>query len=391
MDAQRGLVFLAASFGIAWISIAMVAAPGPAAWVTLSGDEGAAGAFFALFSLSSAAGAFLGGRAMDRWGRRRALAAAHVGAAIGFAVAGVALGRGSLALFAAGTALLASCIGALSLTRLAAAELFAPGERARAVARVQLAATVGAIGGPLLLLVVAPHLLWFTAPPLFLLAAALVARAPEPQQETAGVTSARAGRIALLPFAAGFAALACAQGAMVTVMGVTGVELLHAGHARSTTSLVMALHFAGMFAFSLVAGRSADRAGRRATILAGIVVLALGGLSVAFAPGAVGLALGLLLIGLGWSFAYIGGTTLLTDVLPPGRRARTLGFVDFSTALFAALASFGGGLWYAERGITGLGLAAIALVALPAVLVLGLQHPLQSASAGVERSADGKA
>lgn len=146
-----------------------------------------------------------------------------------------------------------------------------------------------------------------------------------------------------------------------------------------------------MFAFSLVSGKSADRAGRRATILVGIAVLAMGGLSVALAPGAVGLAVGLLLVGLGWSFAYIGGTALLTDVLPPARRARTLGFVDFSTALFAALASFGGGLWYAERGISGLGLAAVALVALPAVLAMGLQHPPQSVSAGVEPSPDGKA
>ena len=363
----------------------MTAAPGPAAWVALSGDAADAGLFFATFSLASAAGSFLGGRLMDRAGRRVVLAGAHLGAGLGFALAGVSLANRALLPFVASTALFAACLGTLNLTRLAAAELFAPHERARAVARVQVAATVGAVGGPLVLLFVAPHLLWFVAPPLFLVGAALVSRAPEPARALPGAPTGPDARIPALAVAAGVAALVCAQGAMVAVMGVTGVELAHAGHARSTTSLVMALHFTGMFAFSLLAGRAADRAGRRPTILGGVAVLALGGLTIALIPGAVGLALGLLLIGIGWSFSYIGGTTLLTDVLPPARRARSLGLIDFTTALLAAGASFAGGIWYAQRGIAGLGLAAIAVVALPAVLALVLRAPKTHARAPAPR------
>ena len=199
---------------------------------------------------------------------------------------------------------------------------------------------------------------------------------PAPGPATAELRPASAERIPAAPVALAVIALVCAQGAMVTIMGVTGVELAHAGHGGVATAFVMSLHFLGMFGLSLVVGRIAGRIGRALTILAGTIVIAVGGLGVAFAPGAVGLAAGLFLVGLGWSFAYIGGTVLLTDILPAARRARTVGLVDLANSLLSAIASFAGGLWYAERGMTGLGLAAVALVAIPAmVATIRLRQP----------------
>lgn len=388
--ARRALARLSASFGLAWVAIAMTAAPGPVAWVALSGDPADAGLFFALFSLSSAVGAAAAGRAMDRLGRRPVLVAAHLLAAAGFAAAGFAYAVGSLGLFAVGTVALASGVGAIYLTRLAAGEMFAPAHRARAVARVQVSATLGALLGPLLLVGSGPlgavlgrdpvGLVWFLAPPLLGLAALLVARAPEPRAlahvdaAPAPAASAPARRLPALPMTAGIAALVCAQAAMVMVMGVTGVALHHAGHGAGPTGLVMAFHFVGMFGLSLLVGRFADRAGRRRAILLGLAVLAVGGVGVALAGGVFGLGVGLLLVGLGWSFAYIGGTVVLADVVPAARRARVVGLVDFSTAILAAVASFAGGWWYAQRGLSGLGLAAVALVALPLVLALPLRE-----------------
>lgn len=379
------------SFGLAWIAIAMTAAPGPAAWVALSGNSDDAGLFFATFSLAVAAGAALGGRLMDRFGRRPVLAAAHVTAAAGFALAGASFMRGTLAPFIAGTALLALGIGVIYLTRVAAAEMFPPRERARAVGRVQVTATIGAVMGPLLLLASDPiarlvgtpatHMVWYFAPPLLLASAALVLLGPEPLKLAhhaaaaatgPGLAPPRAPRIALV---AGIAALAGAQAAMIAVMGVTGVALHDAGHTAAVTSLTMAAHFLGMFGLSPLVGKFADRAGRRLTIAAGVALLLVGSASVSFVAGAVGLIVGLLLIGLGWSFAYIGGTVLLSDVVPTSRRARVIGLTDFGTAILAAGAAFGAGWWYAARGLPGLGLAAIVLVIAPAVLVALLREP----------------
>lgn len=372
--------------GLAWVSIAMIAAPGPAAWVALSGDDGDAGLFFAVFSLSSAAGAALGGRAIDRFGRRRALAGAHVLTAAGFAGAGLSYVSGALLPFAVSTAALALGVGASFLTRVVAAGLFPPAGRARAVAVIQVSATFGAILGPLLLVLSDPlasalgrsadGFVWFLAPPLYLACAALVALAPDAPADTTPPTGAPhdATRTPRRPFAAGVVTLVCAQGAMVAVMGVAGAALHAADHSTTTTGLVMVAHFLGMFALSLVVGRVAHTAGRRPTILGGSALLAAGGAIVAVVHGPWGLAGGLFLIGLGWSFAYIGGTVLLTDVVPAARRASVIGMVDLATALGAAAASFGGGWWYGRAGLEGLGRVAIAVVLVPVAFAMALRE-----------------
>lgn len=398
IDAKRALARLSASFGLAWVAIAMVAAPGPSAWVALSGDDADAGLFFALFGVASALGALLGGRALERWGYR-ALVAAHLFAGVGSAAAGVAFARGSLVAFAGATSVLGFGVGAIALTRIAAAGLFPAEARGRAVARVAVSATVGAVSGPFVLLALptlgdalgrpAEGLVWFLMPPLLVVAALLTlsARAPHaagPRVMPGGSEHApRAAPDKRIPFhtaAAAVLALVCAQAAMVSVMGVTGVHLSHT-QSDLTTSVTMAMHFAGMFALSLLVGRFADARGRRAAILVGTALLAIGGLAVAFVGGAPGLAGGLLLVGLGWSFSYIGGTVLMTDVVPEDRRARFSGSVDFATALLAAAASFAAGHWYAKRGITGLGLAAVALVTIPLLLAFTLRPKPEDAPA----------
>lgn len=380
--ATRALALLASSFGLAWVAIAMTAAPGPAAWVQLSGDTRDSGHYFATFSLSAAAGVGLAGRFMDRVGRRPVLIAAHLVAAAGYAGAGLSYAAGALLPFAACTAALAAALGAVSLTRLAAGEMFPPERRARAVGNVQVAATFGAVLGPLLLVVAAfapapDRLVWFLAPPALLAAAALVWAAPEPMRlahKAAGPAPRLDAPILRRPLAAGVVALACAQAGMVAVMGVAGVALDDHGYPPSATGLVMAAHFLGMFALSPVVGMIADRFGRRNTIVAGLALLAAGGATVALVPGAGGLAVGLLLIGLGWSFAYIGGTVLVTDAVPAARRARVLGLSDLSTALLAAGTAIAGGAWYHARGLEGLGLVAVAAAAVPLVLALMLKE-----------------
>lgn len=392
MDPRGSLLRLSWTFGITWLCVTMVAAPGPAAWVALSGSSAQAGAYFGINALAGAVGAALGGRAMDRWGRRPVLVGAHLQAALGFAVAGLAYVMGSLVFFAIGTALSSSSLGVIYLTRLAAAELAAPSERARTVARVQVSAAVAAVAGPFVLVPIAfgvaplglapDPILWAIASAAFLIAATVVsgAHALRGPSLARSIAPASDARIPWLPFAAGMAALVCAQAAMVTVMGVTGVHLRHQ-YGGTTTALVMASHFLGMFGLSLVVGRLADRAGRAATIVAGLGLLAVGGIVVALLEGRWGLGAGLLLVGLGWSFAYIAGTVLLTDVVPAERRGRTLGAVDFTTAILTASASFAGGAWYAREGISGLGLASAALAALPIVLVLFARRPSGAATA----------
>jgi MFS family permease len=289
--------------------------------------------------------------------------------------------------------ILAACFGAAGLTRLAAAEMFAPAERGRGVAWVQIAAIFGAVVGPLLLLLSEPlgrvlgraplDLVWFLAPPFLLLAALLVSMAAEPRSIAAAVSMPASG---IAPAAvldspplivAATVSLAASQASMAAVMGVAGAAVTHAGHGVPVLSSIMLMHFVGMFALSRVVGGFADRVGRRQTILIGLGLLAVGGAIVALIPGAAGFGTGLLLVGFGWSFAFIGSTVLLTDATAPEHRARVVGRADLTAQLSAAVIATGGGWWFASRGLAGLGILAIVVAATPVLLLTRLRSQPQ--------------
>ena len=79
----------------------------------------------------------------------------------------------------------------------------------------------------------------------------------------------------------------------------------------------------------------------------------------------VSFAIGLALVGFGWSFGFIGSTVLLADAAPPARRARIVGRADLTAQLSSAAIAVSGGWWFASRGVSGLGVLAIAVAILP--------------------------
>ena len=385
---HQTLVRLGSAYALAWATTSMAVGAGSAALVSLTGNLSNAGLYVALFNVCAAGGAALGGRAMDRYGRKPPLVAAYLLAAAGYAIAGIGVNRTLLPWFIVGSVIVAAAFGTGNLSRLAAAEMFPPAERGRGVAWVQIAATFGAVIGPLLLLLSEPlgqllgraplSLVWFLAPPLLVGAALLVGSATEPRTLAAPIASSPAGEppvaaaqgSATRLIVAGTVSLAASQAAMAAVMGVAGAAVAHAGHGVTVLGTLMFMHFIGMFALSRVVGRIADKVGRRPTILTGLALLASGGGVVALVPGAVGFGIGLMLVGFGWSFGFIGSTVLLTDAAPPDRRARTLGRADLTAQLAAAVAATGGGWWFAANGLAGLGIVAMAVAAAPVVLVM---------------------
>jgi MFS family permease len=392
---RRALWLLGSAYALAWLTIGLAVGPGSAVVVDLSGRLDSAGYFIAAYSLGAASGGALFGRAMDRWGRRPLLVAAYGLAAAGFGLAGVAIHTRSLTLFLTADVVLAAGIGGIHLTRVAAAEMFPQTRRGRAVGRIQLGALAGALAGPLLLPASEPAgrllqvdavaLTWFASVPVLLAAMLLARRAPETQAiardlatyhpDATAARQPRATTFQLRPLLTGIASLALAQAAMVMAMGVTGAALRHDGHGASAIGAALAAHFLGMFGLSPLVGRVADRLGRRATILAGFLTIALGGASIALVPGVVGFAAGIFLVGAGWSGAYIGGTVLVTDATPADRNARVLGLTDMAAAVLTISASIGGGAWYAAHGLPGLGLMSVAIIVLPAILVWTLREP----------------
>ena len=76
--------------------------------------------------------------------------------------------------------------------------------------------------------------------------------------------------------------------------------------------------------------------------------------------------LALLLLGVGWNFLFVGGTTLLVEAADPANRFQAQGYNDAAVFGSSALASFAAG-----AVLNQLGWQAVIISTLPPVLLLG--------------------
>jgi MFS family permease len=172
---------------------------------------------------------------------------------------------------------------------------------------------------------------------------------------------------------AAMAVMAAGQMVMVMLMVITSLHMKGHNHSLTDISLVISSHTFGMFAFSIFSGQLADRWGRAPVILTGIGTLILACLLAPLSPEVIPLAVSLFLLGLGWNFCFVGGSTLLSDHLSPLERARTQGFNDLLIGLASAVGSFGSGIVFASAGYGVMGMFGILVALIPFILVLRWQ------------------
>lgn len=362
--------------------------------VDLSGKPAMAGVPGAVYVLGQALGALVWGFSMERIGRRGGLALGQVIGVIGSAVAAAAVVGRSLAAFLLGLVLVGVARSAVDLGRFAAAEVHLPAERGRAIARVVLGSTVGAVFGPLLVGPTGKLALWFGFSELAgpytvgfagLIMAALLIFAglrPDPRdigREIARIHPELVPRPGMRPLSevvrqpgviVAMASMAFAQMVMMVPMSITSVHMKAHQHTLSAVSLVISAHTLGMFAFSILSGVMTDRWGRGQVIILGSVVMIVSCLMAAPSTGLVPLLVALFLLGLGWNFAYVAGSTLLSDQLSPGERAKTQGFNDLLLNLGSAVSQVLSGVVYAVGGFGIMALAAAGAALAP--LVMGI-------------------
>ncbi len=357
------------------------------------GDSRWAGipAFLTLFGASLAT--FTTGRVLDRIGYRKALMIVCVLGILGATLAGYSCIHKLLYPFLAGFLLIGSAVGVTGMARFAAAETSAPAARGRSMGLVILGSTAGAIAGPLLVgpfgklaesaglpalsgpwLAVAAFYALGIANTLFLLrpepkalarrlasAAAPAAGAASPRNRTLGELFGER-RIAL-----SVGSLIAAQWAMVLVMAITPLHMHMHHHAMTTISFVITAHFIGMYGLSFFSGWISDKLGRmRAVGLGGITLTA----ACLLAPVSVqppALMAALFLLGLGWSFCFLGASGSLAEGLSPAERGRIQGFNESLVALTSGLASLGSGILFSTFGFGRMTLTGLAVSCLPLV------------------------
>jgi MFS family permease len=354
----------------------------------------------ALFAAGGALAAVGVGRLSERSGRRVGLTAGYlVGAVGGFGVVAAAWLDDIVLLFASLFVYGAGVATSLQ-ARYAGADLAAPSRRGRAVSTVLVATTFGAVVGPNLVSVTGRMAEAIGIPALagpFLLAGVAYGAAglllwamlrPDPLQlaralaivpSTAvgpDLNSRQRGSAWSPAVVSGAGILVLTQFVMVAIMTMTPIHIQHYGHDLSATGVVISAHIAAMFLPSPLSGWLVDRFGPRAIATASALTLLVAGLLAAAAPSAsvITLGLALVLLGLGWNFGLVSGSTVITDAVPLAFRARTQGTVDLVVAVAGACGGVGSGLLVSATSYRTLALLG-GLVALAVIPFAALGRP----------------
>lgn len=162
---------------------------------------------------------------------------------------------------------------------------------------------------------------------------------------------------------------AISYGVMNFVMTSTPIAMQACGHAYGDAAFVISSHIIGMFAPSFLSGPLIRRVGALPVMFTGAL----------FNFAAIGVALSgiavtqfwwaLVLIGVGWNFLYIGGTTLLTETYRPEERARAQGGNELAIFTVMAVSSLSSGFTITNAGWERLNLLALPLIAVVTIAI----------------------
>ncbi|MBT2551973.1 MFS transporter [Arthrobacter sp. ISL-5] len=454
---RRTVVLLGSAQLLSAIGTGATVSIGSLLAVDLTGSESWAGSVATMMTLAAALAALPLASLAERRGRRVGLATGLAAALAGALLIVVSVVSGIFVFLAAGAAGIGVGTAANLQARFAAVDLADAAHRGRSLSAVVWAITIGAVAGPNLIqpgavvgealglppiagpfVISAAGLLLATAlllvglrpdPLLFArqLAAAGAAAGPTAHGESgeppAGVaagppavaprlgSSLGRGLRAVRHAPAAILALAAVVGAhavMVGVMSMTPLHLqalvagpggVHGSHTAGSDALVIigftiSLHIAGMFALSPVLGWLTDKMGRLQTIALGLGTIVSAVLVAGYGQGSAGaVAVGLVLLGVGWSAATIAGSTLLAESVDQDDKVVVQGVSDMLMGAAGAAGGAVSGLVLSWAGYLGLNLAAGVLGAavLAAAVFVLVTGRLQPAAGGLPARRAGRA
>jgi MFS family permease len=314
------------------------------------------------------------------YGRQRTFQFGLLSAIVAAAVCAVAVMTRSFWLLVAATVLAGYYNANAALYRFAAVELVGAAYKERAISWVLAGGILGGVIGPNLASATRDTLPQpFAGAYVALMVVALLAwlvmrhiQFPPLHDATQAVAPGRPLReLARAPvFVVGIAAAALGYGVMNLLMAATPIAMQQCAHPFQATALVLEAHVLAMFVPSFFTGNLIRRFGVMPILVTGVllnlgcVVFALSGQELMHFMGA------LILLGLGWNFLYIGGTTLFTEAYRPQERTQAQAAMDTTVMATMTLTSFssgalvttGGWQWMNWGSLLPLAAAALALL-----------------------------
>lgn len=368
----------------------------------LAGTESVAGLPSSTLTFAQALAAFPLAVLMGRFGRRLGLSLGYAISMLGGVIGIIAVLQGIFPLLLVSAALLGVGRASGDQSRFAAGEMFPEAERARMIGRIVFAGTIGAIVGPVLVtpsgLVIeqlgfSPDIGPWAAMVVLCGIATLIAfflLRPDPMTIARTLTSEAAANTPAAPaqparplsillrlpkVQLAIASVLISQTVMVVIMVMTPLHMDHHNHSRDAISLVISAHTLGMFAFSPLTGYLIDRFGRIPMLVVGAMTMIASALLAPVSVSEFSLAIALFLLGLGWNFGYVAGSSLLADSLQGEERARVQGVNDSLVFLAAGFGSLGAGSLFATGGFDAVNLAGLLLVVVMVGMIVWFNRP----------------
>ncbi|WP_243841892.1 MFS transporter [Salinibacterium sp. ZJ77] len=386
---RRTLGVLIAGQVLAGIGVGATLSAGALLITEVSGSETLSGMAATMTTIGAAAAAVPLATLASRRGRAPSLATGAFVAGAGAVVGLLAAVLVSTPLLLAGMILIGVGTAVNLQARFAATDLSEPARRGRDLALIVWPTTIGAVLGPNLIepadaMGRALGLPALSGPFLFTVTAQLIAGTvylvglrPDPLKLALRLGAERPSAASAVVrtdgngVATGMIALALSHATMVAVMAMTPVHLVHHGATLAVVGFTISLHVLGMYALAPVWGALSDRRGREAVIAVGQGLLLAALLMIAVgAESELCVAVGLFLIGVGWSASTVAGSALVSDSVSVTVRARVQGRSDLLMSSAGAIGGAASGLVLAALGYGGLALAATGLVAIVLVALV---------------------
>lgn len=318
---------------------------------------------------------------MKRVGRRTGFVGCALAGTCGGLLGAYALFERSFVLFLAGAFLIGIYQASASYYRFAAADLASPAFRPKAISWVMTGGIAAALFGTLLVMgtvdLLAPVTFagtWTAMAGLALIAAVILLAVDIPYKEDIATATGRPLRVIARQPRYIVAALTgmLSYGIMMLVMTATPVAMLGCGFSVQDSSWVIQWHALAMFVPSFFTGSLITRFGAARISAIGMVLLVGAAISGLMGIRFENFAVGLVLLGLGWNFGFIGGTTLLTTTYEPAERNKAQGLNDFLVFGTTALTSLSAGKLLAWFGWSAVNYAVFPMVAMALAMIVWL-------------------
>lgn len=319
---------------------------------------------------------------MQKHGRRTGFFLGVIAAAIGASISAYALWVSSFGLFLVGAFMTGIYMSAQGFYRFAATDLASEEFTPKAISWVMAGGLLAAVIGPQLVKLTQDALVVpFMGAYLAIIAINFVGfflffflDIPKPHPTAREVSKGRSYRELLREpqILVAIISAMVAYALMNLVMTSTPLAVVGCGFDTNQAADIVSAHVLAMYVPSFFTGILIVRFGVERIIALGLVILAGAGMVALSGVEIEQFYIALVLLGIGWNFGFIGGTTMLSQAHTPEERGRVQGMNDFMVFGMVTVASLSsGGLMNCSGGSAQEGWQAVNLAMVPFLMLAG--------------------